>query len=309
MTEPVYPTPRMVGVGAVFIDDIVLPSGQTYMGQLGGGVVHGLMGAAVWGERPGINAVVGRDLPDEVSRRLEQYFDTRGLIRLDIPQIRAWQLFEEDGTRRELYRVAEVAPFIAGAQPAHLPEAYRASQGFYLLQGFEGIQAWCKWIRGMILWEPLQQVMIPGNRDKIRSVLYDYAITILSPNLVEAQAVYGGLSPEALVAAMLDDGARIVALRMGDEGSLLGHWENGECWHIPAVAVKQAIDQTGAGNTYCGAFLWGLLNDKTLVESGAAGAVAASFCIEGVGVVNPNQISIYERDRRYHACLAATSKR
>jgi hypothetical protein len=40
--------PRMIGIGAVFIDDIVLPSGQTYMGQLGGGVVHALMGAAVW---------------------------------------------------------------------------------------------------------------------------------------------------------------------------------------------------------------------------------------------------------------------
>ena len=104
--------PRMIGIGAVFIDDIVLPSGQTYMGQLGGGVVHALMGAAVWGERPGINAIIGSGLSDEALTRLEQYFDTRGLIQVNIPQIRAWQLFEENGTRRELYRVANKRPFI-----------------------------------------------------------------------------------------------------------------------------------------------------------------------------------------------------
>src|SRR5262245_13302304 len=140
---PDQSTPRLVGVGAVFIDDIVLPTGQTYMAQLGGGVVHALMGTALWGERPGINAVIGRGLPNEVLGRLEKNLDTTGLIRLDIPQIRAWQLFEEDGTRRELYRVNEIEPFIRGAQPPDLPTQYRGSQGFYLLQGFDGVRAWC----------------------------------------------------------------------------------------------------------------------------------------------------------------------
>ena len=132
----------MVGIGAVFIDDIVLPSGQTYMARLGGGVVHALMGAVLWGERPGIVAPIGSGLPHESAARLHRYFDTRGLYELPIPQIRAWQLFEEDGTRRELYRVQETAPFIRGAQPENLPVEYAESQGFYLLQGFEGIRAW-----------------------------------------------------------------------------------------------------------------------------------------------------------------------
>src|SRR5690606_18658695 len=126
--------PHMVGVGAVFIDDIVLPTGQTYMGQLGGGVVHALMGAAVWGERPGISAIIGSGLPEAALARLKQALDTRGLVTLDIPQIRAWQIFEEDGTRRELYRVSNIVPFITGTQPEQLPAAYRNSRGFYLLQ-------------------------------------------------------------------------------------------------------------------------------------------------------------------------------
>jgi hypothetical protein len=86
--------------------------------------------------------------------------DTRGLIQVEIPQIRAWQLFEEEGTRRELYRVANTTPFIVGAQPEHLPQAYKGSQGFYLLQGFEGVRAWCAVTTGLVLWEPLQQIMV-----------------------------------------------------------------------------------------------------------------------------------------------------
>jgi sugar/nucleoside kinase (ribokinase family) len=300
-------TPRMVGVGAVFIDDIVLPSGQTYMAQLGGGVVHALMGAAVWGERPGINAIIGIGLSDEVLDRLNAHFDTRGLIQLDTPQIRAWQLFEEDGTRRELYRVANTTPFIVGAQPNQLPQAYCASQGFYLLQGFEGIRAWCAVTAGMILWEPLQQIMIPGNRESIRSILQDCKISVLSPNLAEAQAVYGAVTVEDLVAAMLDDGAQTVALRMGEQGSLLKN-AAGECWHVPALSVPMLVDQTGAGNTYCGGLLWGLLDGKSLSEAGAAGAVAASLCIEKVGVVNPGEIEIRERNERYVTCLGAVKR-
>jgi sugar/nucleoside kinase (ribokinase family) len=301
-------TPRMVGIGAVFIDDIVLPSGKTYMGQLGGGVVHALMGAAVWEERPGINAIIGTGLSNEALNRLEQHFDTRGLIQVDIPQIRAWQLFEEDGTRRELYRVADTRPFIVGAQPEHLPQAYVDCKGFYLLQGFEGMRAWCAATTGLVLWEPLQQIMIPGSREAIRSILQDCEISVLSPNLAEAQAVYGDLIAEDLVTAMLDDRAQTVALRMGEKGSLLVNGATGECWHIPAVAVPAVVDQTGAGNTYCGALLWGLLDGKTLAEAGVAGAVAASLCIERVGIVNPSEIDVRMRNERYDHCLATVRK-
>ena len=215
-------TPRLVGIGAVFIDDIVLPTGQTFMGQLGGGVVHALMGAAVWGERPGIVAVTGQGLPEVARQRLERHFDTAGLHQLPIPQMRAWQIFEEDGTRRELYRVRDIAPFTQGAAPAYLPSRYRSSAAFYLLQGFEGIRHWRTALPGMILWEPLQQVMTSGSREQLRVVFQDCPIEVVSPNLAEARAVYGDLPPDDLMKALFDDGANIVALRMGEQGSLVG---------------------------------------------------------------------------------------
>ncbi|NWG18284.1 MAG: hypothetical protein HXY41_16800 [Chloroflexi bacterium] len=290
--------PLMVGIGAVFIDDIVLPTGQTYMGQLGGGVVHALMGAAIWGERPGIVAITGQGLPDAARQRLTRHLDTAGLHSLPIPQIRAWQIFEFDGTRRELYRVRETEPFTRGAGPDLLPPSYRGSRGFYLLQGFEGMRAWRAALPGFVLWEPLQQAMIPGSRAALRSVLQDCPIDVISPNLAEARAVYGDEPPEALVNALLEDGASAVALRMGASGSLVADRSTGIRQTVGAVSVRQIVDQTGAGNAYCGGLLLGLLRGRNLTEAALMGAVSASFCIEHIGVLDPGQVSPAERDRR-----------
>lgn len=302
MTGTPY-TPRLVGIGAVFIDDIVLPTGQTFMGQLGGGVVHALMGAALWGERPGIVAVTGQGLPESARERLERHFDTAGLRQLPLPQMRAWQIFEEDGTRRELYRVRDIEPFTQGASPEHLPAHYRNSAGFYLLQGFEGIRAWRAALTGFILWEPLQQVMLPGSRDRLRATLQSCRIDVISPNLTEAQAVYGNLSPDNLLKALFEDGARIVTLRMGEQGSLVGSCDDSRWHHIPAYPVQSITDQTGAGNTYCGGFLQGLLQGKDLTEAAAMGAASASFCLEHIGVLDIANLNVQDRDWRFNHLL------
>ena len=293
--------PRLAGVGGIFIDDIVLPDGTTYMGRLGGGVVHAMMGAALWGERPGIIALAGQDLPADIDDFLSQHLDTSGLHRLAIPQIRAWQIFEHDGTRRELYRVAETQPFIDGAQPRHLPADYANTRSYYLLQGFAGLRRWRSAVQGLILWEPLQQIMTPGNLEAFRTVLP--LADIVSPNLQEVQQLYGHHPAEQLAAALLRDGANRVILRMGAAGSLVAR--PGTSWSIPAAPVTSIIDQTGAGNTYNGAFLAGIMQGKNEYEAGIMGAVAAAFCLEYIGVLNPSRILRETLDSRYRALLQA----
>ena len=306
MSEPAASSPNLVGIGAVFIDDIVRADGTTHMAQLGGGVVHALMGAALWDERPGIVAVIGDGLPDTARTLLEANLDTRGLHPLGIPQMRAWQIFEHDGKRRELFRVEITEPFTTGAQPSHFPAAYERSSAYYLLQGFDEIRRWRAKLNGLMLWEPLQQIMAPddANRAAFRAVLRDCAIDIVSPNLIEAQAIYGAQNtPDDLLTALLDDGARIAALRMGAAGSIIAGRETGEHFYIPAFDLAQIIDQTGAGNTYCGALLVGLMRGEPLHKVAAMAAVAASFCLEQVGVLNPAGIETLKRDERYRKLL------
>lgn len=295
-------THRIVGVGSVFIDDVVLPDGQTRMGQLGGGVLHAMMGAALWDEYPAIVGFIGNGLPQTAESFIHKHLDTRGLHRLSLPQARVWQLFEEDGTRREVPRVKEIRPFEEGPQPVHFPRDYANCAGLYLIQSFEGIPRWQETEAGITLWEPLQQVMTPGALAPFREALKNSKCDVVSPNLIEARALYGNLSPSALVDSMLEDGIHIVALRMGPHGSILANIR--ERYWIPAVPVPTILDQTGAGNTYNGALLTGLVRGKSLVEAGCMAAVAASFCLEQYGVLDPDLVDRSERNRRYQLILS-----
>lgn len=291
-------SPDIVGVGAIFIDDIVLADGTTHMGQLGGGVIHALMGASLWGAKAGLSGFYGQNLPNEIIPYLAQYMDIKGLVELDIPQIRAWQLFEADGKRTEVHRVSITQPFTEGTQPHHLPDVYQDASAYYLLQDFEGIHKWINAVDGFILWEPNQLVMKAGKREAMRGVLQTSKIDLISPNLMEAQAVYGDFTPDDLIQWMLDDGAKKVALRMGDKGSIIADRQTGEKHHIAVIQVDNLVDQTGAGNTYCGGLLAGMVQGKSLRESAIMGTVSASFCLETIGILKREQVNVQDRDQR-----------
>jgi sugar/nucleoside kinase (ribokinase family) len=290
--------PAYVCVGGIIIDDIVFPDGETRMAVLGGATVHAAAGMLIAGQRPGIASRVGNDLPDSARQRLERDFDLRGLVRLDLPQARAWQLFEWDGRRTEIFRVDEVEPFLYGVAPEELAAAYRVVKGVHLLRDACDLPHWrAVFPTATILWEPGQPFMVAENADAFRAGLAH--IDIVSPNLLEAQQVYGLTDPAALVGAMLDDGARIAALRMGEAGSLAGARGDDHLVRVPPVPVPEIVDQTGAGNTYCGAFLVGWVETGDLRQAAGYGAVAASFALEVIGVADPPADLVAQRDARW----------
>ncbi len=301
MSQP----PELVAIGSIFIDDIVLPTGQTYMEQLGGAAVYAAMGMALWHESVGINALHGNNLPQYIPQLLAKHLDIRGLFQLDIPQMRAWQLFEEDGTRRELYRVEIIEPFIYAAQPEHCPEAYHHARSYYMHNAPNSLSAWLEILpeTSLILWEPLQQILNAEHGATVRNALNIHRgrKLVVSVNLVEAIAIYNEQAPRELVNKLHADGACIVMLRMGQRGSIVS--DGIEQWHIPAIEPQTLIDVTGAGNTYSGALLAGLTEKRSLVEAGCMGAVAASFCIEERGLLDLDRVSMAERDRRLRAAL------
>lgn len=291
-------SPAYVCVGGIIIDDIVQPDGQTRMGVLGGGVTHAAAGMLIWGQRAGIFACAGYDLPEGARRRLERDFDTRGLLVLDLPQARAWQLFEWDGKRTEIFRVDVLEPFVYAPTPERLPAPYQRARAVYLLTDAAPLPAWrALFPKTPLLWEPLQQYMVADNAAEFRAALP--GVDIVSPNYLEAAQVYGDDDPAALVRAMLEDGAAIAALRMGAEGSLVGQRGQDGLLRVPPVPVPQVIDQTGAGNTYCGAFLVGWVETGDLLTAACYGAVAASFSLEVTGVADPPPDLEQQRARRY----------
>ena len=86
--------PSIVLLGNLLVDDVVLADGTTRMGQAGGALLYGALGATVWESRPGLVSVLGDDYP---ARRAEKLRAARR--RSDRPSlgrsgVRTWLLYE-----------------------------------------------------------------------------------------------------------------------------------------------------------------------------------------------------------------------
>ncbi|MCY3780132.1 MAG: PfkB family carbohydrate kinase [Chloroflexi bacterium] len=275
-------TPDFIAIGSIIIDDIVYPDGRTSMGVLGGGGCHAAYGIALTGQRPGLVGLVGQDLPPDIRARLENDFDTAGLAWTHHPQMRGWQIFEWNGIRNEIFRVEVIEPFMYGPDADDPGIPFTAPRGLTLLRGPQHIAAWrARFPNALLLWEPVRIFMLSADHDAFISGIPH--ADIVSPNLHEAQTMYGIEDELEIIRRLLADGVAVAALRMGELGSLVAKRGESEARYIPAVDVPDIIDQTGAGNTYCGGFLVGYVQTGDIVEAGCYGAAAASFALEHVG--------------------------
>jgi ribokinase len=98
---------------------------------------------------------------------------------------------------------------------------------------------------------------------------------------------------------MLSDGAKVAALRMGEAGSLVGMQGCDDLLVLPAVPVPTVVDQTGAGNAFCGGFLVGWVKSGDLRTAACYAGVAASFTLEVIGVPEPPANLSQVRAERY----------
>ena len=278
-------SPDYVCTGSIILDDIVYPDGRTRMAVLGGGGTHAAAGMSVWGVRPGLLGAIGRDLPDAIAARLERMCDLRGVIYLDMPQLRAWQLFEWNGRRTEIFRDDAMVPYLDVPSAHDAARAYDGAQAIHVLREAEGLREYrARYPQATLLWEPEQAYMQAKNHGEFVAALQ--VADIVTPNALEASLVYGENDPAVLLRRMLEGGAAVAALRLGAEGSMAGVQGDPRILRVPAVPAREIVDVTGAGNTYGGAFLVGWQETHDLASAVAYGAVAASFCIEQVGVLD-----------------------
>lgn len=82
---------------------------------------------------------------------------------------------------------------------------------------------------------------------------------------------------EAALAAL----AKAVIVTKGEHGSSLRIGD--EVTAIPVVTPRQALDPTGAGDSYRGGLVKGMVDGKPLAEAALMGSVCASFAVEVQG--------------------------
>ncbi|MGQ9493135.1 MAG: carbohydrate kinase family protein [Anaerolineae bacterium] len=277
-----------VVIGNIIIDDIVLPDGTTLMNTLGGAGTHAVMGIRVWSDRVGFISAVGVDFPtDHWAALVASGVDLIGVRREKLPTPRAWQLFEANGKRTEVFRTNFDDLLHLEAEPKHFPLAYVGVRGAYILTDRpDTLHSWVSFLRSMgvslILWEPSPYWMNPQQRERFVAFLSE--VDIVCPDLESARCLYAETDAYALIRAMLYDGARLVALRMGKEGSLIA--ERGGQIHAIPIWPTKVVDVTGAGNAYCGGLLVGYAETGDARTAGLYGAVSASFAVEQFGPIS-----------------------
>jgi 2-dehydro-3-deoxygluconokinase len=122
--------------------------------------------------------------------------------------------------------------------------------------------------------------------EEARSVINETAAKadILLPSLDEAQTLTGLDNKEDVVEFYLKFEPDILVLKCGSEGAIVVC--GGEKKVIPALEVS-AVDTSGAGDTFAGAFLARIVQGESPFEAARFAVVAAGISVQGYGAVTP----------------------
>lgn len=101
------------------------------------------------------------------------------------------------------------------------------------------------------------------------------------PSLPEAQALTDLTDPRDVAKALLDLGVGTVGLKMGVDGSLVMD-QQGYSHHLPAFAVE-AVDATGAGDSFAAGFIAGVWHGWELAEAQRLANATGALSVMGVG--------------------------
>jgi sugar/nucleoside kinase (ribokinase family) len=269
----------------VIIDDIVFPTGRTAMGVLGGGGMYAVAGMRIWSAQVGILGNVGADFDASLLGQLD-LCDT-GLRITSRPTPQAWQLFEEDGQRTQIPRIALDDWSAQLACPADLAEqmlSLDVRAAHLLSRGLPGDP------------EMIAQVAASGVRISLEPIIEDGLdaahatrvlaclpyVEIFSPGVGELRMLLGQQPLKLALAALAERGPAVVALRRGAAGSLIYHRESRRMLQAPAARAT-VVDVTGAGNAYAGGMLVGWCESGLIETAAACAAVSAAITIEQVG--------------------------
>lgn len=97
-----------------------------------------------------------------------------------------------------------------------------------------------------------------------------------------AEQYTGASEMETAGRTLLAEGPQIVAITDGLNGSWVFS-RDGESFHQPAFAMPEVVDTTGCGDSYHGAFLYGLAQGWSLRETAALAAAVAALNTQALG--------------------------
>lgn len=284
----------------VIIDDIIFPDGRVKTGQLGGGSMYAVLGMSIWSQHLGVVTGIGNDCFKRCQEYLEYNdIDTKGLLVRDLPTPHAQQVYEGNEQRTEIF-CTSLEEFVQMLPTtSEIPFHYHSAIGIHTFD-FGDVEL-VKDLRRhfpevTIAWEPY---LPPSKKVIDREAIFDTLahVDAFLPNYSEASRLCETQDINRIVNELLETGVKTVAVRMGNQGSIVSTRKRG-IQHIPIYPI-QIVDVTGAGNAYSGAFLVEYARSGDPLNAGIYGTVAASFTIEQVGLPTITPDIVQKAQTRY----------
>lgn len=283
------PTPDVVVVGNLTIDDVVHPNGDTTMASPGGNTIHAATAAALWSERVGTVARLGSDFPHSALERLQASgLDLAGLRPIEGPTVRNWVIYEADGRRDWVYRTPRERRFEVAPQPEDTPDGWTTPPVVHVAaMPFDAAARIVDSFRAsanhsLITLDTHEEWTNEASRDEI--VALACRVDVFVPSHGELAAIVGYDDPERAARELLEAGVPAVVVKRGEDGAVIASRSDGEIrlTAIPALQVP-VIDMTGAGDAFCGGLAAGLAMGEELAPAARRGAASAGAAIGASG--------------------------
>jgi sugar/nucleoside kinase (ribokinase family) len=276
--------PSIVLLGNLLVDDVVLADGTTRMGQPGGALLYGALGATVWEARPGLVSVIGDDYPAQVLEKLEQRgVALAGVHPLGRSGVRTWLLYEGD-VRRLIHRLGCPTHEDVSPLPALIPSEWSAAPAFHLAPTpFDVQRALLTALRShrpaFVSIDPhlaVTEETLPAWRDALADA------DAFLPGEDELLLEGAHANPQQALPRLVNGRLRFVVFKRGAKGGILYDAQDERFYSWDARAAA-AVDQTGAGDAFGVGFVLAHLAGLPIEACVQRAVVTASFAVAGWG--------------------------
>jgi len=281
-------------IGNLTIDDIVLwDTAELYIGATGGNAVYAALGFWMWGLPVTLLGRCGTDYSQENLNKMRSAGLSPKFNRVQKRDIRNWALYEPDGTRRFINHLTSSTHYEMSISGDEISKEDLHGDLYHVAPMPTDIQATIvdrlKEAGRVVALDPhIDYLQDPALNQQAYDMLsrVDYFL----PSQEEVVNLCGYADMARAAAHFANYGPDIVVIKMSKHGSLVYKSHDKTAYHIP-IFQTETIDPTGAGDSFCGGFLAGLLLTGDPVLAACYGTVTASYIVEQVGA-----LSLLEKD-------------
>jgi ribokinase len=297
-------TPRVVVVGNLTIDDVVLPDGTVRMASVGGNSLYTALGARLWQAQVGIVTRRGEDFPGNLASELGALgIAADGIVAIPGPTVRNWVVYEESGDRHWLYRTPRERSREVAVQPADLPATWLGADPppvvHIAAMPLEAAEAIVDVVRReapqAIITLDTHEDYVADYRQQLRALAA--RVDAFLPSRSELADLVGYDDPQRAFTELVGLPTPIIVIKMGPDGALVWDKQRGTL-HKVDIAPGLVVDETGAGDAFCGGFAAALSLGYTAVEAAQRGVLSAAYAVAGFGSLSLAEVAPAEVQTR-----------